>query len=368
MTYIWQFPGWPEFHYDASQVEESVLRFMEKTGRVSGLLDGLPESTRIDSVIDLMVSEAVTTSQIEGEYLSRQDVLSSIRNNLGLPGAVERIPDQRAQGIAGLMLAVREEFAEPLTEAMLFDWHSQLMLGNTKIAIGAWRTHSEPMQVISGPIGKEKIHFEAPPSVAVLEEMRQFTAWFNNTHTNGPHTITQAPIRAALAHLYFETIHPFEDGNGRIGRAISEKALSQGIGRPVLLSLSSVIEANRQAYYDALQRAQRSRDQTPWITYFTNVCLQAQISAEAQIAFTLKKTRFFDQYRDQLNARQHRVILRMLEEGPTGFEGGMNARKYVGIAKTSKATATRDLQDLATRGILRIQGGGRSTRYVLPFD
>ena len=170
-------------------------------------------------------------------------------------------------------------------------------------------------------------------------------------------------VRSALAHLYFETIHPFEDGNGRIGRAISEKALSQGFGRPVLLSLSRVIEAKRNAYYDALQAAQSKHRVNEWVSYFVSMALEAQGEAEEQVRCTLKKAQFFNRYEKVLNARQLHVARRMLEEGPKGFEGGMNARKYVSLAKTSKATATRDLQDLADRGVFKVVGGGRSTRY-----
>jgi Fic family protein len=172
-------------------------------------------------------------------------------------------------------------------------------------------------------------------------------------------------VRSAIAHLYFETIHPFEDGNGRIGRAIAEKALSQTIGRPVMLSLSRAIEADKNAYYTALETAQRSNEITPWVTYFIRRTLDAQMEAESQIEFTLKKTKFFDRYKGQLNERQVKVVRRMLEEGPKGFEGGMNARKYMGITKTSKATATRDLQQLLETGAFKLAGkaGGRSTGY-----
>lgn len=370
MTYIWQQKNWPGFQYQADAVSDKLLAFMEKAGRIGGLLDGLPDETRTETIIDIMVSEAIKTSEIEGEFLSRRDVMSSIRMNLGLSTGTEKPSDQRSQGIAELMLTVRDHFAEPLSENMLFDWHRKLMRGTSRVSVGAWRTHSEPMQVVSGPIGREKVHYEAPPSSQVSHEMVGFINWFNRSQKQEGPISTQPLIHAAIAHLYFETIHPFEDGNGRIGRAIAEKSLSLGLGRPVLLSLSKTIEANREDYYKALQQAQRSHelDMTPWLIYFTDVCLDAQSSAEKQITFTLKKVRFFDRYRDQLNERQTKVINRMLEEGPDGFEGGMNARKYMGIAKTSKATATRDLQDLAAHGILHAEGGGRSTRYVLQLD
>lgn len=239
------------------------------------------------------------------------------------------------------------------------------MAGRNDIAIGCWRTHAEPMQVVSGHAGKQKVHFEMPPSAQVPAEMRQFIQWFNRTAPDGESPILQAPVRAAIAHLYFESIHPFEDGNGRIGRAVAEKSLSQSVGRPVLLSLSKTIEAAKQEYYTALQKAQRSLDITPWINYFVNVVLEAQTEAEQRLLFTLKKTKFFDAHRHSLTERQRKALDRMFEEGPAGFEGGMNAGKYAGITKTSKATATRDLQHLTAIGALRPSGGGRSTNYQL---
>ncbi|MFT5710422.1 MAG: Fic family protein [Halioglobus sp.] len=363
MTYNWQQKDWPDFHYDLAKVEDVLFDFARIAGRVSGLLEGLPETTQTEALIDMIVSEAIKTSEIEGEYLSRDDVISSVRNNLGLNLPVERINDKRAEGAAELMVNVREGYRAELSEGVLFDWHRMLMKGSRRIQAGVWRDHKEPMQVVSGPIGKETVHYEAPPSSAVPKEMKRFIQWFNDTDKGGAAEIKKPAIRSAIAHLYFETIHPFEDGNGRVGRALSEKALSQGLGRPVLLSLSRTIEANKNAYYEALKTAQRCNEITPWIEYFVAVVLDAQIEAEAHIDFTLKKAKFFDRYEDQLNARQLRIVRRMLEEGIKGFEGGMSAKKYGVIAKTSKATATRDLQDLVEKKVLIPLGGGRSTRY-----
>ena len=266
------------------------------------------------------------------------------------------------------MLAVRDEYASPLSDAMLFDWHLTLLAHDRRVMLGAWRTHAEPMQVISGPIGKETVHFEAPPSEKMGEMMMSFINWFNATGPDAKMPIQHAPIRSAIAHLYFETIHPFEDGNGRIGRAISEKALSQGLGRPVVLSLSRAIDGNKKAYYEALKTAQRTNEITPWLIYFLDICLEAQSQAETQIRFTLEKARYFDRFKDNFNERQVMVLRRMMEDGPGTFEGGMSARKYVAITKTSKATATRDLSDLVEMQALIPSGGGRSVRYWLPFD
>jgi len=365
--YNWQRKDWPDFTYDHSLVEDELFLFAEKTGHVTGVLKGLPEDIRTEAIIDNMVAEAIKTSEIEGEFLSRKDVMSSIRNNLGLNKKNELVIDKMAEGAGELMVDVRNTFKEELTTDKLFSWHKMLLGNNRKVITGAWRTHGEPMQVVSGAMGKEKVHYEAPPSSRVPQEMQMYITWFNQTAPGRPKEIKKAPVRAAIAHLYFETIHPFEDGNGRIGRALAEKALSQGTGRPVLLSLSRTIETNKKAYYEALEKAQRANEITEWIKYFVNVTIDAQTFAEEQIDFTLRKTVFFDRFKDQLNARQLKVVKRMLEEGAKGFNGGMNAGKYTSITKISKATATRDLQDLIEKSafILLGEGGGRSTKYQL---
>lgn len=369
MLYHWQLPDWPNFTYVLTPAtEKKLFALAERMGRVSGLLTGLNEVIKTETLIDMMVSEAVKTSEIEGEYINRQDVKSSIRNNLGLSMPREPVHDKRAAGVADLMLLVREHYATPLSEAMLFAWHGALMLGNQRIQKGAWRTHQEPMQVVSGAPGKQKVHYEAPPSERVPEEMQAFIQWFNDTAPDGKNALNKPFIRAALAHVYFESIHPFEDGNGRIGRAISEKALSQGAGRPVLLSLSASIEAKRNAYYAALNAAQHTLDASDWIDYFVQTCLDAQLQAEQTINLTLQKTRLFDRFQGQMNKRQLKVIRRMLEEEPEGFKGGMSTKKYMAITKASRATATRDLQDLADKQVLLQAGAGRSVRYSLRLD
>ena len=365
MKYNWQRSDWPEFKCDVSQIQDILFTFAEKTGHVSGMLKSLPDSTQIDAIIDIMVSEAVKTSEIEGEYLSRSDVMSSIRHNLGLSTDKEQIADQYAKGAADLMVDVRNTYNEPLSEKKLFEWHKMILSGPRRVTVGAWRTHEEPMQIISGPVGKWKVHFEAPPSEKVPSEMRRFINWFNKTTPGEKDEIKHQLLRSAIAHLYFESIHPFEDGNGRIGRAISEKALSQGLGRPALLSLSESIEADRKTYYKALNTAQKSNDVTAWIMYFSNTVLEAQSRAEESIDFALKKIKLFDQFKEQLNKRQMKIVRRMLDEGPKGFEGGMSAKKYIAITKTSKATATRGLHHLSEIGALIQTGGGRNTRYHL---
>jgi Fic family protein len=367
VLYNWQQPDWPLFRFNAYHLEKDALQFTQKVGRSTGQFEMLPVETRQDLLVDVMVNEAIKTSAIEGEFISRQDVISSIKRNLGFVSDTHHVNDKRSEGMAEVLVLVRTTFDQALSETMLFQWHRLLMKGTSGIEIGSWRTHAEPMQVVSGAMGKEKIHFEAPPSANVPDEMERFIDWFNATAPNQPSTLVNPLIRASIAHLYFESIHPFEDGNGRIGRLIAEKALSQSIEQPVLLSLSKIIESNKKAYYEALQKGQRSTDVTNWLIYFSDVILSAQDDFLATIRFVLQKTHFFDSHKTNLNERQRRVIARMFDEGADGFEGGMNARKYVGISKASKATATRDLQDLVDKQILLPVGGGRSSRYQLNF-
>lgn len=365
MKYNWQQPDWPDFEYNLQGVEDALFVFSEQMGHVTGMLEIVPENTQIEAMIDMMVAEAIKTSEIEGEYLSRSDVVSSIRNHLGFNKTPEPVKDKRAQGAGELMVDVRNTYADSLTKKKLFSWHKMLFMQSSRINADAWRKHEAPMQIVSGAIGKEKIHFEAPPSSRVPDEMMRFIQWFNDTAPGGKKEIRKAPLRSGIAHLYFESIHPFEDGNGRIGRAIAEKALSQTIGRPVLLSLSMTIEADKRSYYNALEQAQKSNEITPWVNYFVAVTIEAQKQARQVIDFILKKSKFFDRFKEALNDRQVKVIRKMLDAGPEGFEGGMSANKYISITKTSKATATRDLQHLFELGILLSEGGGRSTHYRL---
>jgi len=358
MMYNWQQPDWPEFRYTTDTVEGDLLQFSDHAGRVSGMLHGLPKDYQTEALVEFMISEAIKSSAIEGEVLNRSDVKSSVRHRLGLEPSPQGA-DASSRGAAELMVSVRDSWEAPLNEATLLGWHRTLMQGSKGVKVGAWRTHAAPMQVLSGAIGKEKLHFEAPPSAEVPKEMDRFFTWFNASRAN----VSAAPIRAALTHLYFESIHPFEDGNGRMGRAVAEKALSQGLGRPATLSLSRTIEANRSAYYDALEQAQRSNEVTAWINYFVPTVLQAQREAAEMVQFTLDQAKLFDRLKGRLSDRQLKVLRRMLADGPNGFEGGINARKYKSLTNVSKATATRDLQQLVAMGALRPVGAGRSARY-----
>lgn len=364
MMHNWQRADWPKFAYDPGVVEEALARFVEHAGRVGGLLEGLSEPVRTETVIDLMVAEAVKSSAIEGEAVKRDDVRSSIRARLGLALRPERIRDRRARGIAELMVAVREGFAKPLDHATLFSWHAMVMAGSAGVRIGRYRTHAEPMRVVSGSDHKPRIHFEAPPSARVPAEMDRFIERFNTVVRPAGDGLRLAPVHAAIAHLHFESIHPFEDGNGRIGRALAEMALARCLGRPPVLSLSQKFAEKRAAYYRELERAQKSDDATAWVSWFVNATLDAQRDAEELVRFTLLKARFLERFTG-LESRRMKAIRRMLAEGPRGFAGGMSAGKYAALTGVSKATATRDLKDLADLGALRRVGGGRSTRYEL---
>ncbi|WP_242204218.1 Fic family protein [Aestuariivivens insulae] len=367
MKYNWQQKDWTKFSYDINRLEERLYAFAEKSGLISGILKAMPKEAHVQTTIDILVAEAIKTSEIEGEYLSRKDVTSSIRNNLGINIKEEQVKDKEAKGMANLITDVQNSYAAVLTQEKLFDWHKMIFPYAKNIRVGGWRTHKEPMQVVSGRIDKPTVHFEAPPSERVPMEMNNFIDWFNKTSPYGNAPIKYAPIRSAISHLYFETIHPFEDGNGRVGRAIAEKALSQTVGSPLLLSLSVAIEAKKKDYYEALKEGQSSNEITAWLEYFIDVILQAQDNSEALIDFTLKKTKLFDVYQERFNDRQLKAVKRMLQEGPGGFEGGMTAKKYMRITQTSKATATRDLQKLSELGIFEVKGDGRSTSYYIKF-
>ena len=361
--YNWEQKDWRQFQYNEIEFTAIALNFTALAGESQGYIQSLSGDEQAETVLSVLVKEAIKTSAIEGEFLSRVDLVSSIRKNLGYTTPSYRIKDKRAEGIAILLVKARENIESDLTEMQLFEWHKLLMMGNNAINSGQYRSHSEPMQVISGAIGREIIHFEAPPSAQVPAEMQAFFEWFNETKPGGKLYISNLLIRAAVAHLYFETIHPFEDGNGRIGRIIAEKTLAQGLKRPILMSLSTAIEADKKAYYSALKNAQRTNDLTDWIHYFSETILKAQQDFMATINFLLKKITFFNTYQSQLNEAQSKVINRMLEEGETVFVGGMNAKKYQSITQVSKATATRHLQDLVDKGILMPNKGGRSTNY-----
>lgn len=364
MGYNWQLKDWPKFIFDSSKIESVALEFAMETGVVKGMIEGLSEENQQEAILQFMIDEAIKSSGIEGEYHSRQDIKSSIQNRLGLYKSSIPIRDIKARGIAELMVDVRENYAKALSESLIKNWHETLFSNARFIKAGSYRTSNEPMLIVSGSIGKEEVHYQAPASVDVPKEMKHFVAWYNS-YTTVSHNVKESLIKTSIAHLYFESIHPFEDGNGRIGRAIADKCLSESLGRPLVLSISTTIEQDKNAYYSALKQAQKTLNITEWIVYFSQIILNAQIQAKKSIRFILEKASFLDKYRTVLNNRQLKVVLKMLEYGLEGFEGGMTARKYISITKTSKATATRDLQDMVHKSCLTQIGAGRSVRYEL---
>lgn len=364
MAYNWEHKNWHQFIYDVNAIQHNVLAFANEMGVANGLTSGVTEKSQMENVLQLMMTEAIKTSEIEGEFFSREDVMSSIKKNMGLQ-AIIAIKNKKAGSAGMLMVAVKNAYKEKLTEKIIKHWHEILFEFSTGINKGQWRKGKEPMQVISGKIGKETVHFQAPPSADVPAEMKTFVSWYNSFKTDNK--IQEAVVKSAIAHLYFETIHPFEDGNGRIGRAIAEKALSQSLDEYVVISISQIIEAEKSKYYKALKQAQQTLDITEWLVYFSDVLVKAQQYAKTQINHLLQKTKFFDKYKTELNVRQMKVLKKMWEAGTEGFKGGMTAQKYMSITKTSKATATRDLQQLSQNNILQQNGQGRSVHYILNY-
>jgi Fic family protein len=327
-------------------------------------VEHLGAEDREQLTIDAMSTEALTTSEIEGEILDRASVQSSIRRQLGLSSDRRRV-NPAEQGIAEMMVSLYRSFEAPLSEEMLFEWHRMLTNGRRDLgSIGAYRKDDEPMQVVSGAIHAPKVHFEAPPSRAVPGEMARFVKWFNESSPSGKNPLP-ALTRAGIAHLYFESIHPFEDGNGRIGRAISEKALAQSARQPALTALAATILRRRKSYYAALEAASKHNVLTEWLCWFAAITIEAQRRLEANVEFLIEKTRLMDRLRGTLNGRQEKALSRMLREGPEGFRGGLSAGNYASITGASPATATRDLADLVGKNVLSRMGERRHARYRL---
>lgn len=364
MKWNWQQPDWPRFSWSQGRLAKAEDQFLVGGGVILGAVSHLDEEGRDRLTIELMSDEAVTSSEIEGEVLDRSSVQSSIRRQLGLTADARRATPAE-QGIAEMMVDLYRSFAEPLDEPTLCSWHRVLMQGRPNLRdVGQYRTHAEPMQVVSGKVYDPTVHFEAPPSTRVPEEMARFLDWFNRTGPSGTEPLP-ALTRAGIAHLYFESIHPFEDGNGRIGRAISEKALAQGLGSPTLTALAATILLRRRSYYASLEASNRHNEITEWLAWFAGTALEAQQRTQSWIAFLIDKTKLLDRLRDGLNERQQAVLLRVLREGPEGFKGGLSAGNYASIAKASPATATRDLADLVDKGAFTRTGERRYARYHL---
>ncbi len=364
MMWNWQQPDWPTFQWDEARLETAEKQFLIGGGMLVGTVRHLGNEERDQLIIEAMSTEAVTTSEIEGEILDRVSVQSSIRKQLGLAADARRVrPAER--GIAEIMVDLYRSFAEPLSEEMLFRWYRMVMSGRRDLKdVGRYRTGADPMQVVSQTMHEPRVHFEAPPSSRVPSEMARFMAWFDQT---GPGNKKPLPAltRAGIAHLYFECIHPFEDGNGRIGRAISEKALAQSLGQPTRTALAATILVRRKNYYEMLEASNKQNEITNWLVWFAGVAIEAQRRTIAMVEFLIDKTKLLERLKGQLNERQEKALLRMLREGPEGFRGGLTAGKYSTITGAPPATTTRDLADLVARGALLREGERRHARYRL---
>ena len=357
-TWNWQLPDWPDFLWNHEDLRASEAEFLHRAGVHVGTFSHLNREERDGLRAELLSDEALLSSRIEGEILNRDSLQSSIRHHFGLATG-RRKASPAESGISDLMLDVYQRHSEPLDDARLFSWHLMVMRGRIDLrSMGAYRGGDDPMRIVSGPVHDPVIHFEAPPSSQVPKEMKRFLRWFNQTAP-----ALDGVTRAGIAHLWFESIHPFEDGNGRIGRAIAELALSRALGQPALIALSSALENHRKRYYDELGRASRSLEITPWLVFFAEAVLEAQRSSLARVEFLIRKARFFDVHRGRLNDRQEKALLRMFREGVDGFKGGMGSHNYVAITRCSPATATRDLANLVAIGAMTRTGERKHARY-----
>lgn len=363
-TYIHDLEGWPAFSWDEKSLVKQLGALRHRQGLLAGRMLGLGFELRDEACLETLTEDVLKSSAIEGEHLDEKQVRSSVARRLGL-NVGGLVPSGRdVDGVVELMLDATQHYAEPLTAERLFGWHAALFptghSGLKRITVGAWRPASAgPMKVVSGREGRERVHFEAPEAPRLDAEMKGFLAWFNRDDD------VDGVVRAAIAHLWFVTIHPFEDGNGRIARAIADMALARSENSPKrFYSMSSQIQLERNAYYDILEATQKdSLDISAWLDWFLNCLDRAFDGAERVLANVLRKSRFWESVKDQtLNERQRKVLNRLLD----GFEGKLTSSKWAKLTRTSTDTALRDISDLVSRGILlREEGGGRSTSYVL---
>lgn len=361
----WQHKKWPEFIYDEAALKELEYQFLQSSGLAFGVFKHVSDKEKDELLIEVLSDEALKTSEIEGEYLDRDSIQESIKRNLGITIENRKLPAAEF-GISEMMVNLYQTYDAPLTDEYLFQWHRMLTNGRRDLTdIGRYRTHKDPMQIVSGArLDKKIVHYEAPPSQKMRQEMAAFVNWFNRLHSKG--NSTMLPLaKSGITHFYFLAIHPFEDGNGRIARALSEKSISIGLKRPALISLSQMIEGNKKAYYASLEAHNTKLDITEWLLYFGQTVIDAQNNTIRTIEFLIQKAKFFDRFAPLMNERQTRVVKRLFKEGYHGFKGGLSAENYTKIAKTSASTATRDLKDLTDKQILLKTGTLKSTRYQL---
>ena len=369
LQYLWQHKNWTAFRWDADALLAPLGECRQRQGALLAKVRGLGFELETEATADVLVEEAVQTAAIEGERLDERAVRSSVARQLGLPSA--GLPVSRdADGLVSVLLDATQKHGESLTAERLQGWQAALFptgySGMHRIKVGDWRG-SEPMRVVSGPFGREKVHFEAPPVERVEAEMEQFLAWWQESQKT-----TEGILRAALAHLWFLTIHPFEDGNGRIARALTDMALAQDEKEQRrFYSLSSRIMGERESYYDILERTQKGDgDVTLWLRWFIGCMTRSLESSEGLLQSVLSKGEFWRRFAAvSLSARQRKVVNRLLDAGSAGFEGGLTTRKYASMADVSRATAFREIDQLLALGMIRQNpGGGRSASYYLDWN
>jgi Fic family protein len=360
--WIWQLPDWPNFRFEPARVGSALERARLVQGEVLGMARVLGFHGLRSALSDIWVEETRATALIEGERLELEAVRSSVARKLGLQSPSGAVPGN-IENLVEIMADAAEGWEKPMTRARLCAWQAALFptgyTGLKKIEIGRLRRRLEPMQVVSGPLHRQRVHFEAPPAARVAKELDQLLKWLSRATEDGI-------LRAGIAHLWFETIHPFEDGNGRVGRALMDFALAQDARTPLrLYSMSRELQDHRSAYYAALERASRGTlDITDWLIFFCERFEAACRQSAAVIERTLAKARFWIRHAEvNLQDRQRKVVNRLLDAGPGGFEGGLSTKKYQSMTGTSRATAYRDLSELVELGLLAARGDGRATRY-----
>src|SRR5580658_8535637 len=363
-TYIHERTGWPGFRWDHARISPRLVDVRHRQGRLIGRMEGLGFQLRAEAVLDSLTEEVLKLSEIEGETLDRDQVRSSIARRLGLDIGGLTPRDRDVEGVVEMMLDATQGYDRPLTARRLFDWHAALFptgrSAMSKIRVGAWRDDAKgPMQVVSGPIGKERVHYEAPAADRVRDEIKKFLEWFEKDNS------TDLVLKAGVAHLWFVTIHPFDDGNGRIARAIADMVLARSERSPQrFYSMSAQIRQERKAYYEILEATQKGElDITRWLEWFLECLGRAFDRAETILATVLGKARFWESFAGvEFNEREREIVNRLLN----GFEGKLTSSKWAKLAKCSQDTALRDIEDLVRKKVLvKDAAGGRSTSYSL---
>lgn len=371
--WIWQQPDWPRFTWHAERLAPLLRECVQAQGRLTGMISSVDSSLSAQSELDALLQNIVTSSAIEGEQLNVGSVRSSLARRLGLQLHEGDHVSQRSEGLARLVLDATQHFAEPLTLARLLDWHEWLfpdqdsVFTARSIRVGALRG-DDPMQVVSGRLDKPVVHFEAPPRRGLERQLETFLEWFESSRDQAG---LDPLLRAGIAHFWFVTLHPFDDGNGRLTRTLTDLALAQGESQAIrFYAMSASILEDRSGYYRVLENSQKATlDISDWLEWFLRTLLRSLQQAMVRIESVLGKARFWQAHRESaLSAEQTTVLNRLLDGGDRGFEGGISAAQYQAVAKVSKATATRHLAELVEKGCLqRLPGGGRSTRYQIHY-